>query len=193
MSEPTLIPILCTIAELDDVFRQNIVYLPVSEDLALFLAHVAITPGNSLSWDYLPNNSELAGNTSVPQLFAVAFKNYAPGLEIESAVKFDRTFYLVKHKLRFGSSAVGLPTFYDDIRKYTGVDEFFVAIVNPSQLVFTDFNNKEVSEQLQQIALNSKYNDAVKLTPSCYKLTADGLKCIAKRPPQVEAMDVDDS
>ena len=190
-AEPTLMPILRSLDGPKDQFAEIVVNVPIAEELGLFLANVARTPHDTFGMDYLMKNSDRAKETHPRELFGEAFQNYVNGLNIKGFTNNEESYLLVQHELDIGTSALGLPDFFQNACEWTKAKEIFVAIIDPGKLLVTDLNNKGTTEQFEELALTSDYWGAVYLTPSCYKLTADGLELLCKRQAKEESGETD--
>src|SRR5262249_52380456 len=165
-----------------DVFSQTIVHRTVAPGLGFFLAHVNLTPRKTIGFRYVMNRDLEALGKSADELFVVAHRNLAVGLQVESGQVEGEQVFLVKHKLDVGASAIGLPDFHVNASRWAGADELWVGFPDPSVLFVTALASAKAIARLQQAVETSDYWGAVALTPACYRLDRGGLRLIAARP-----------
>jgi hypothetical protein len=180
-----LLPVLRT-AESGDPFSAMIVSRPVGPGLAFFLAHVNWTPRKTIGTRYVMNNDVQALGKTADQLWSIASRNLAVGLQIEAVEVEGERAFLVKHKQDMGASAIGLPDFHANASKWTQAEEVFVGFPNPGVLFVTAMQSAKAVARLRQAVLTSDYWGAVALTPACFRLTSAGLELIAARPAPAE-------
>jgi hypothetical protein len=176
-----LMPVLRT-TEPADFFAEATVNRPVGPGLGVFLAHVNWTPRQTIGTRYVMNRDVKSLGKSADELMAIAFRNFASGLQVEAGEIEGERVFLVKHPLDMGASAIGLPNFHANASGWAEAGELFVGFPNPSVLFVTRLSNTKAFAQMRQIILTSDYWGAVALTPACYHLDGSGLNLIAARP-----------
>jgi len=165
-----------------DLFSQTIVHRTVAPGLGFFLAHVNVTPRKTIGSRYVMNHDLKALGKSAEELFAVAHRNLAAGLRVESGQIEGEQVFLVKHKMDVGASAIGLPDFHANASRWAQTDELWVGFPDPSVLFVVAASSAKAIERLQQAVITSTYWGAVALTPACYRFDRGGLRLIAARP-----------
>jgi hypothetical protein len=178
-----LLPVLRT-AEPDDDISQMIVNRPVGPGLSFFLAHVNWTPRRTIGTRYVMNHDVESLGGSAEELMAIACRNLASGLQVESVEVEGERAFLVKHPMDMGASAIGLPDLHGNASRWADADGLFVGFPDPSVLFVIGRSNTMAIARVRQAILTSDYWGAVALTPACYRLNATGLELIAARPAQ---------
>lgn len=173
-----LLPVLRTYDHAD-VFSEAIVSRPIGANLAVFLAHVAGTPQQTLAIEYLMRAR--LGDRTADEAFRQACDQFVAGLTIEGGEASGEKVFVVRHRLDLGTSALALPDFYDNARGWTGTRELFVAFTDPGTLYVMADAEGPYAQRLRRAVQVSTYWGAVALTPACYALDEGGLRLLVQR------------
>ena len=179
--QASLFPVLRSYAP-DDVFMQIGVYRPIATDLAVYLAHVGMTPRNTVGIDYVMRASIDVSEQAVAGMFDAAMQNLRTGLQVNVSENGGGKLFAFTRPGYMAASALCLPDFYQQVRSWLG-EEVFVAFPDPDNL-FVTLPQSRFAITLRQTIEQSNYWGSVALTPACYLLNASGLRQVAVRAPR---------
>lgn len=179
--QAALFPVLRSYAP-GDVFMQIGVYRPIATDLAVYLAHVGMTPRNTIGIDYVMRANIDASEQAVAGLFDTALQNLRMGLQVNVSEDGGEKLFAFIRPGYMAASALCLPDFYQQVRSWLG-EEVFVAFPDPDNL-FVTLPQTRFAQTLRQTIEQSNYWGSVALTPACYLLNASGLRQVAARAPR---------
>jgi hypothetical protein len=164
-----LLPVLRKL-EPAGLWAQTVVHRAIGAGLAVFAAHVALTPRKTIGFNWLMMRE--AGDAADAQV-ATACENLARGLKVERRETEDGVFFVVRHPLHVATAALALPGFHEKAAQWAGAEELFVAFTCPDELVVTAMKNAELVRELRRAVATASAND--ELPPAGYALTAGGL------------------